>query len=83
MELEMKALHHNGTWELVPLPPTKKTVGCKWVYTVQFNLDGSVERLKACLVAKGYTQTYGINYDEPFSPVAKKFFCLYSYFFGC
>jgi hypothetical protein len=71
MELEMKALHQNGTWELVPLPPSKKTVGCKWVYTVKFNPDGSVERLKACLVAKGYTQTYGIDYDETFSPVAK------------
>jgi hypothetical protein len=71
MELEMKALHQNGTWELVPLPPSKKTVGCKWVYTAKFNPDGSVERLKASLVAKGYTQTYGIDYDETFSPVAK------------
>jgi hypothetical protein len=58
MELEMKALHHNGTWELVPLPPNKKIVGCKWVYTVKFHLDGSVERLKARLVAKGYTHRH-------------------------
>jgi hypothetical protein len=53
MALEMKALHQNGTWELVPLPPSKKIVGCKWVYTVKFNSDGSVERLKARLVAEG------------------------------
>jgi hypothetical protein len=55
MELETKALHQNGMWELVPLPLAKKTIGCKWVYTVKFNLDGSVEQLKARLVAKGYT----------------------------
>jgi hypothetical protein len=66
MELEMKALHQNGT-----LPPAKKIVGCKWVYTVKYNLDSSVEQLKAHLVAKGYTQTYGIDYDETFSLVAK------------
>jgi hypothetical protein len=71
MELEMRALHQNGTWELVPLPPHKKTIGCEWVFMVKFNPDGSVERLKAWLVAKGYTQTYGIDYDETFSPVAK------------
>jgi hypothetical protein len=53
------------------LPPSKNTVGCKWVYMVKFNHDGLVERLKARLVAKGYTQTYGIDYDEKFSLVAK------------
>jgi hypothetical protein len=71
MELEMKALPQNGMWELVPLPPAKKTVGCKWVYIVKFNPGGSVELLKARLVAKVYTQTYGIDYDETFSQVAK------------
>ena len=45
MELETKALHQNGMWELVSLPLAKKTVGCRWVYTVKFNLDGLVERL--------------------------------------
>ncbi|RVX02464.1 Retrovirus-related Pol polyprotein from transposon RE2 [Vitis vinifera] len=68
---EMTALHSNGTWDLVSLPPGKSTVGCRWVYTVKVGLDGQVDRLKACLVAKGYTQIYGCNYGDTFSPVAK------------
>ena len=62
--MEMEVLHQNGTWEQVAFLPSKKTIGCKWVYTVKFNLDGSVEILKGHSVAKGYTQMYGIDYDE-------------------
>jgi hypothetical protein len=68
---EMRALEKNQTWELVDLPQGKRTVGCKWVFTIKYNLEGKVERYKARLVAKGYTQTYGIDYEETFAPVAK------------
>jgi hypothetical protein len=67
---ELEALQKNGTWTLVPLPRGKKTVGCKWVFSIKHKADGSIDRYKARLVAKGYTQTYGI-YQETFSPVAK------------
>ena len=71
MDEEMAALDANHTWELMPLPHDKKAIGCKWVYKVKHNADGSVSKYKARLVAKGYAQTYGIDYEETFSPVAR------------
>ncbi|RVX10877.1 Retrovirus-related Pol polyprotein from transposon TNT 1-94 [Vitis vinifera] len=68
---EMTALHSNDTWDLVVLPSGKSTVGCRWVYTVKVGPDGQVDRFKAHLVAKGYTQVYGSDYGDTFSPVAK------------
>ena len=67
----MNAVLKNRTWEIVDLPEEKKTVGCKWVFTIKCKPDGSIERYKAKLVAKGFTQTYGIDYQETFAPVAK------------
>ena len=52
---EMQALEQSDTWELVPLPPDKKTEGCRWVYAVKVGPNGEIDRLKARLVAKGYT----------------------------
>ena len=67
----MNAFLKNRTWEIVDLPKEKKTVGCKWVFTIKCKPDGSIERYKARLVAKGFTQTYGIDYQETFAPIAK------------
>ena len=52
-------------------PPRKKPVGCHWICTVKYKADGSIECFKTRLVAKGYNQTYEINYTETFAPVAK------------
>ncbi|KAG8479954.1 hypothetical protein CXB51_025047 [Gossypium anomalum] len=68
---EIKALKDNGTWEISKLPTGKKTVGCKWIFTTKFKPDGSIDRYKARLVARGFTQTYGLDYEETFAPVAK------------
>ena len=64
MESEMRSLKENEVWDLVDLPPDRKTVGSKWVFKVKTGADGSVVRYKARLVAQGYTQKYGTDYDE-------------------
>ena len=53
------------------LPVGKKAIGCRWVFRVKVNLDRSIARLKAYLVAKGYAQIYGVDYSDTFSSVSK------------
>ena len=68
---EIGALEKNRTWEVVERLKDKAVVGCKWVFTVKCKANGTIERYKARLIAKGYTQTYGVDYQEMFAPVAK------------
>ncbi|PRQ34018.1 putative RNA-directed DNA polymerase [Rosa chinensis] len=71
MHDELKALDDNRTWSIVKLPKRQKIVGARWIYKIKFNSDDSIERHKARLVARGFTQTFGVDYKETFAPVAK------------
>ena len=71
MQEEMESLHKNDTWELVELPKGRKAIGCKCVYTKKEGIEGTPLRFKSRLVAKGYAQEEGIDYNEVFSPVVK------------
>lgn len=71
MDIEITALEDNGTWLICSLPEGKQAAGCKWVFKVKLNVDGTLERYNARLVAKGFTQQEGLDYVETFSPVAK------------
>jgi hypothetical protein len=71
MKEEYDSILKNETWELTELPENKTPIGSKWLFKYKFNVDGSIDKYKVRLVAKGYSQKEGIDYDDTFSPVAK------------
>ncbi|RVW30677.1 Retrovirus-related Pol polyprotein from transposon RE1 [Vitis vinifera] len=71
MDEEFRALMKNKTWSLVSLPSNRTSIGCRWVFKLKKNPDGSVSRYKARLVAKGYSQVPGFDFSETFSPIVK------------
>jgi hypothetical protein len=71
MDREISTLEKAGTWDTVPRPTGKNIVGSKWVFRVKRKADGSVDKYKARLVARGFTQIYGVDYFTTYSPVAK------------
>lgn len=71
MDEEMRAIHANDTWELFPRPSNANVVGAKWIYRTKYNSNGFVERLKARLVAQGFTHVPGFDFNSTFSPFIK------------
>ncbi|XP_044326125.1 uncharacterized protein [Triticum aestivum] len=71
MSEEFAALRHTNTWVLVPRPPGVNIVSCKWIFKTKHHMDGSIDKHKARLVARGFTQQHGIDYGDTFSPVVK------------
>jgi histone deacetylase 1/2 len=71
MQDEYDALMLNKAWTLVPPNSNKNIIDCKWVYRMKRHADGTIDCYKAWLVAKGFKQRYGIDYEDTFSPVVK------------
>jgi hypothetical protein len=69
---EITALEHTNTWDLVPHPPSTVLFTCKWIYKIKTPSDGSIERYKAHLIARGFQQQYGRDYEETFALVAHR-----------
>lgn len=68
---DMKSHQKNGTWTLCKLPEGKRAVSCKWVFRIKRGEDGGVDRYKARLVARGFSQRFGYDYTDTYAPVAR------------
>ncbi len=71
MQEEYNSLMANNTWTLVPLPIGRKLISYNWVFKIKQGANGEVERYKARLVVRGFTQTYGVDHNKTFAPITK------------
>lgn len=71
MEAEIESIERNETWELTTVPKGIKTIGVKWVFKTKYKEDGEIDKFKVRLVAKGYAQRFGVDYNEVYAPVAR------------
>jgi len=71
MNEEMISIEKNQTWKLVDLPKKKKAVGLKWIFKIKYNADGSIQKHKARIVVKGYSQQPRVDFTETFAPVTR------------
>jgi hypothetical protein len=72
MKDEIKSMSTNEVWDLEEIPKGAETVGCKWVYKTKYDSQENIDKFKARLVVKGYTQREGIDYNETFSSLSCK-----------
>ena len=71
MQAEFEALSKNKTWDLIPPPLNHNIVQCKCVFRTKYHADGTFDKHKAKLVAKGFQQLPGVNFFKTFSPIIK------------
>ena len=62
---------HNHSWEIIDLPPSAKTISCKWIFDRKLKSYGSIEKYKARLVAKGFKEEKVVDYFDAFGPVTR------------
>ena len=67
---EMDSIMGNKTWKVVDLPPGSEPIGCKWIFKRKNKVDGTIDKFKARLIAKGFTQKEVIEYFVTYAPVA-------------
>ena len=68
---EMKSIMEMGVWEIVDRPKNAPVVGGRWHFKLKLNPDGSTNKHKARYIAKGYTQTKGVDYNDTYAPTGR------------